>query len=212
MAFALGRTLKLCVVFSMLRHQNRNVRTFNANMVLLWLIKVTLIYLNTQFSNDSFSTFWLKIMHNSLMALYSLYHDQAEVSLALTEQVVSPLTSLQNCFLSLTAFMHCNVSDAVVNVYPKFPRFTLYPPFTHALRSRSYSDYGIHTGKLFWVRSGLKSRSPNLVLSRISIWIYDPLTSYPYRLCNKMAEKVKNGQIERQSYEAKKTFSVSFRV
>ena len=68
-------------------------------MVLLWLIKVTLISL-TQFSNNSISNFRLKIMHNTLMALYSLYHNQVGVSLALTERVLSPLTSLQKLHTS----------------------------------------------------------------------------------------------------------------
>ena len=64
-------------------------------MVLLWLIEVTLISLDTQFSKNSVSTFWVKIMHNTLMVLYSLYHNQVEVSLTLTERVLSLLTSLR---------------------------------------------------------------------------------------------------------------------
>ena len=61
-------------------------------MVLLWLIEVTLISLNTQFSNNSVSIFWLEIMRNNLMALYSLYYNQVEVSLALTKRVLFSLT------------------------------------------------------------------------------------------------------------------------
>lgn len=73
-------------------------------MVLLWLIEVTLISRNTQFSSNSISTFWLKIMHNTLMALYSLYHNQVDVSLAFTERVLSPLTSLQKLHPSSYSF------------------------------------------------------------------------------------------------------------
>ena len=44
MAFSYGQSIELCVM-----HQNRNVHTLNATMVLLWLIKITAISRNTQF-------------------------------------------------------------------------------------------------------------------------------------------------------------------
>ena len=50
-------------------------------MVFLWLIKVTLIFFNTQFPNYTISIFWLEITRDNLTTPYSPYHSQVEVIL-----------------------------------------------------------------------------------------------------------------------------------
>ena len=77
--------------------------------------------------------------------------------------------------------------------YHRVYYFTLsFPLFTRGPGSGSYQDCGDHTGELIQVGSVSKSGLPILVPSRISI--YDLLTWYPDRKCNKMAEKVDNGK------------------
>ena len=59
--------------------------------MLLWLTKVTSISLNTQLSTYSVS------IRDYLMTTYSPYHSQVEIILALTERILSSLTSSWNC-------------------------------------------------------------------------------------------------------------------
>ena len=95
-------------------------------MALLWLIKVTSISLKAQFSNYPVSDFWLGNIRDSLVTPYSPYYSQVEIILALTERVLSPLTSPRKLLSSvLQLLVQCNVRVTAVKLYPKFPRFTL---------------------------------------------------------------------------------------
>ena len=53
--------------------------------------------------------------------------------------------------------MHCNVNDVVVDVSPKFPQFTLYPPF--------------HTGTAIRIVPGLWHSHKQIVPGSIRIKI-----------------------------------------
>ena len=77
--------LSNCVlhISSALWHQICNVRTLNATMAPLWLIKATSVSLKTQFSNYPVSIIWLWIVCDYLVTPYSPYHSQVEIILAL---------------------------------------------------------------------------------------------------------------------------------
>ena len=53
-------------------------------MVLLWLFKVTSISVVTQFYNFPVNIFWLEIVRDYMMTLYSLYNSQVETILKIT--------------------------------------------------------------------------------------------------------------------------------
>ena len=95
-------------------------------MVLLWLIKVTSISLKHTFYKLPHQQIWLGIIRDYLVTLYSLYHSQVEITLALTESTVSSYLSKKTAFLRLIAFVQCNVRVTSVKLYPKFLQFTLH--------------------------------------------------------------------------------------
>ena len=108
------------------------------------------------------------------------------------------------------------MKDAHPKEHVESMQLYLFALCTWALQSGSYPNYDVYMSRLIWVQSGSKSGSPILVTSKISIWIYNPLMSYPNCKCSKMAKKVDNGWIWRWScfwsYEAKKAFSANCKV
>ena len=141
MAFISWLTLKLCTISSVLWFQNYNAHTLIKHCYIwcycdwswsLWSLSIHIytlqITLSTAYGRKSY-------ICNYLMTLYSPYHSQVKIILALTEREMSPLTFSWKLLSSVL-----QLSCSAMSELPWWNYTPLVYPHDHAFSDTMWSD------------------------------------------------------------------------